>query len=73
MATHDLSTTAVAQRLERLRAIFVPESAEQARERVDVGLPSARPFARAVAERLAELRALSELTEHLHQARGKIA
>jgi hypothetical protein len=63
----DLSPAVVSKRLGRLRDLYVPETPEQARARL---LPEARretPFAEGVARRLAELRALCELTAYLHR------
>jgi hypothetical protein len=65
--SHDLSPTEVSKRLARLRDLYVPETEEQARQRL---APEARrdvPFAEAVTKRLAELRALCELTAYLHR------
>lgn len=64
----DLSPTLVAKRLARLRELYVPETEEEARLRL---LPEPRRdilFADGVARRLAELRALCELTAYLHRA-----
>lgn len=69
--THDLSPLAVARRLERLRAISVPESVEEGRRRLAVEARTDVPFAEAVATRLGELRALCELTAYLHRARPR--
>lgn len=65
--TRDLSPTLVSKRLALLRDLYVPETEEQARLRLG---PEARreiPFAEGVARRLAELRALCELTVYLHR------
>jgi hypothetical protein len=60
---------AVARRLEHLRELHVPERDEDARKRLVAEQPLfVEPFARAVERRLAELRALMELTRHLHSA-----
>lgn len=66
----ELTATEVSRRLAWLRAEYVPLSAAEARERV---VPPARSesFARAVSRRLEELRALSDLSTHLHRARRR--
>ena len=66
----DLSPAAVAARLERLRALYVPETAAEGRRRAMAARRPTVPFAEAVGRRLAELRALSELTTYLHKARA---
>jgi hypothetical protein len=58
----------VAARLAELRALFVPMNAEEARQRL-AATPRRETFAAGVERRLEELRALSELTTQLHQAR----
>ncbi len=59
-----------AARLERLRAIYVPERDVEARQRLDREARSAtEPFALGVARRLEELRVLAELSSYLHSAR----
>ena len=63
----ELDPVAVRARLEWLRASWVPLSATEARLQMEPP-QSGKPFAQAVAERLAELRALDELTRHLHGA-----
>ncbi len=66
--SRDLSPTSVSRRLALLRELYVPETDEQARARL---VPEARrdtSFAERVASRLAELRALSDLTAYLHRA-----
>ncbi len=65
-----MSPAAVAARLERLRALHVPETADEGRRRL---VPPRRDLllAEAVAHRLSELRALCELTTHLHAARPR--
>lgn len=59
----------VAERLEQLRALCVPESDADARRRLVAQARSgAEPLAAAVvARRLGELRALSDLTVSLHR------
>lgn len=65
----------VAERLEALRRLAVPVSAEEARKWFEGETPSEAAvseragFAKLVQERLDELRALCELTEYLHAAR----
>ena len=60
----------VAARLARLRALYVPETDTAARSRLARERPRVtEPFEAAVARRLGELRALSELANHLHRAR----
>jgi hypothetical protein len=60
----------VVERLERLRAIYVPEGDAEARQRLDQGSrASTEPFEVGVARRLEELRALSDLSSHLHRGR----
>ena len=60
----DLSPERVAARLSLLRASWSPMTEAEARALLEG--PPALPFAEAVAQRLAELRALSDLTRHLH-------
>ena len=62
---HDLTPGSVAARLAWLRAAWTPLSEAEARALLETP-PAPRPFAEAVAERLEELRALSELTRYLH-------
>ena len=64
----DLSPQAVAERLEWLRQAWVPEDEASVRARMTQP-PRAVSFDEAVAGRLRELRALLELTAHLHRAR----
>lgn len=68
---HDLSPDAVAARLDTLRRSWIPEDERSVRSRFDPPQAStpAPAFEQAVALRLAELRALLELTDHLHRAR----
>jgi len=68
--TDALDPRAVAARLESLRATWVPLDAEEAR-RLMTPVDRVEPFPRAVARRLDELRALVELTRHLHAATKK--
>jgi hypothetical protein len=67
----DLSPEAVAARLAELRAMSAPLGADEARRAMEdpAGRPR-EPFAAAVTRRLGELRALLELTRHLHEATG---
>jgi hypothetical protein len=69
MADRGLSSApppGVAERLEELRRLCVPERDSDARLRLATPRPpSAEPFPTAVARRLAELRALCELASHL--------
>lgn len=64
----DLSPTLVAARLAELRAAYVPMTAEEAR-RALASAPRSETLAQGAARRLAELRALMDLTAHLHGAR----
>ena len=66
----DLSPPAVARRLERLRALHVAVTEEEARQLMSPPRDD-RPFVEAVAARLAELRALTELTAHLHRLKPR--
>ena len=56
---------AVARRLQRLRELYVPESAAEATARLREEAQSPEAFAGAVARRLEELRALDELQRYL--------
>ena len=69
--SRDLSPSVVAARLARLAAMYVPETEAEARRRLDSGRTPERPFAEAVASRLAELRSLCELTAHLQKPRRR--
>jgi hypothetical protein len=66
---HDLSPHAVAERLNALRQAWVPEDEASVRARMTCEPPRAAPFEEVVSARLHELRALLELTAHLHRAR----
>ena len=58
----------VAERMERLRVLYVPEREADARRCLAGGPRTANlPFADAVARRLAELRALCDLANHLRR------
>jgi hypothetical protein len=56
-------------RLAKLRGLCVPETIDEARDRLEREARIEEPFAKAVARRLEELRALCELADHLHGAR----
>ena len=62
----DLSAERVAARLAWLRAAYTPMTQAEARALLEV-TPPPKSFAQAVSQRLAELRALTELTRHLHR------
>ena len=66
--TRELGPVAFRGCLEVLHASWVPLSASEARLQMEPP-PSRRPFTQAVQARLAELRALDELTRHLHGVR----
>jgi hypothetical protein len=69
----ELDPREVAQRLSRLRALYVPETVEEARVRLAREQPRSRESLEQIAERsLAELRALCELARVLHTARPRI-
>jgi hypothetical protein len=60
------SASGIAERLERLRALYVPERDSVVRQRLAAERPArVEPFAAAVARRLDELRALSDLASYL--------
>lgn len=60
----------VAERLAKLRVLYVPEGAAQARRRLaDPGPAQPDLSAASVSRRLAELRALCELAGYLHRPR----
>jgi hypothetical protein len=62
----------VAERLKQLAAIFVAERDAEARARLQREADAlTEPFAVAVARRLEELRALSELSDYLHRGQQK--
>jgi hypothetical protein len=68
--SRDLSPAAVAARLSWLRSAYVPMREEDARARMEHTIrPSSRGFAEGAQRRLAELRALCDLTAHLHAGR----
>ena len=71
-----LDPAVVARRLDELRLLYVPETRDEVRARMERDRPQERrptsadpDFAKAVARRLEELRALCELTRFLHAAR----
>ena len=66
--TPDISPAKVAARLAQLRACYVPMTADEARCLL-AAPPQPSTFAEGAALRLAELRALMELTAHLRGAR----
>jgi hypothetical protein len=66
---HDLSPDAVAERLGLLREVATLETIEETRTRLEAYRSPATPFAEAAGRRLAELRALCELTRYLHSRR----
>jgi hypothetical protein len=58
----------VAERLERLRTLYVSESAADVRQRLASSTRAHEvPFATAAARRLEELRALFDLANHVHR------
>jgi hypothetical protein len=61
----------VARRLARLAELYVPETVAEGRARLRAEASSPETFARAVALRLDELRALDDLTRYLHGAKIK--
>jgi hypothetical protein len=66
----ELEPAEVAGRLSKLRALYVPEGIEEARERLAREQPRTHESLEQVATRsLAELRALCELARVLHTAR----
>ena len=65
-----LHPRAVAQRLAALRDAYVPMTEAEACARL-AEPACAETFARAVHRRLEELRALSDLSEHLHRAQPR--
>ena len=66
--TAELSPSAVAARLDRLRAIYRPMTEAEARALLEPSRSTSLAAAQ-VASRLAELRALLELTRYLHRGR----
>ncbi len=66
----ELDPRVVAERLSKLRALYIPEGIEEARERLAREQPRTHESLEQVATRsLAELRALCELARVLHAAR----
>jgi hypothetical protein len=66
---HELDPRLVSLRLAALRSLYVPERDDEARRRIERERPTRRePFERAVARRLAELRALCALADYLQRA-----
>jgi hypothetical protein len=66
--TREPDPAAVARRLARLAATYVPETVDEGRARLRGDAMSPDAFASAVAQRLDELRALDDMTRYLHQA-----
>jgi len=64
----DLDADDVARRLAELRALYVAETVDEARERLRAEEMAPEVFATLVARRLDELRALDQLTRYLHLA-----
>ena len=70
----ELDPLVVARRLEQLRELYVPETVEEGRRRLEADQPASREsFDQAVARRLAELRALCELTRVIGGVAAPIA
>lgn len=69
--SRDLDAATLAARLDALRARYVPERLDEARERLarERRACQREPFERAVARRLAELSALCDLARHLQSRR----
>jgi hypothetical protein len=67
----ELERDVVARRLARLAELYVPETVVEGRARLRADASSPETFARAVALRLDELRALDELTRYLHGRAAK--
>jgi hypothetical protein len=66
--SRDLDPSKVAHRLAGLRAGYVAEDVDEGRRRLALERPSGdESFAQGAARRLAELRALCELADHLHR------
>ena len=64
----ELDPRAVARHLDALRALYVPETVDAARDRLERERPlTTESFARAVERRLGELRALDELVRHVQR------
>jgi hypothetical protein len=66
--SRELSPMSASRRLALLRVLYVPATEEQARAHLVPEAIRDSSFAQGVARRLAELRALSELTAYLHRA-----
>ncbi len=67
-----MSPEAVAARLEELRRLYVPMTEDEARALMTPPPEDEEPLEVGAARRLEELRALMELTRHLHgAARGR--
>lgn len=66
----DMSPEAVLARLNELAALYIPETLDEARARLEAERPPAREsLAEGARRRLEELRALDELTRVLHRGR----
>ncbi|PRP94316.1 hypothetical protein [Enhygromyxa salina] len=66
----DLSPAAVQRRLARLRELYVPETLDQARVRLEAERPrTTERLVDGAKRRLADLRALDEFSRALHRAR----
>jgi hypothetical protein len=64
--SRELAPARVSERLAALRALYVPETLEEARARTTQA-PVPEPLEQGAARRLAELRALLTLTQHLRR------
>lgn len=62
-----LDPAAVVQRLTELAALYVPETVAEGRTRLRAEEMAPDTIATTVARRLEELRALDDLSRHLHQ------
>jgi hypothetical protein len=65
----ELEPDVVARRLAALATLYVPETVAEGRERLRRDASSSDVLAVLVARRLDELRALDDLTRHLHAPR----
>lgn len=66
----ELDAVAVARALAELRRLYVPETVDEGRRRLArEGPRPVETLAETAARGLAELRALCELTDHLHRVR----
>ena len=70
--SRELEPAAVARRLAELRALYVPETLDDGRRRLARERPRrVETLEETAARGLAELRALCDLTAHLHRARPR--